>query len=419
MKYRYMTGLIQERAAGRLGRLVVLSGARQVGKTTLVRHAFPDYQYVSLDDPAVRPSFSAFSAQDWIARYPRTILDEVQKVPALIESIKAAYDGDADVRYILLGSSQLLLMEQVRESLAGRVRLLNLWPLTLPEMISDGWDDVQAPSRFVRWLLAGGANHEILQGVPSADAGYARACQAWERYLSFGGMPVLHDATLQDEERWLWLKDYRKTYLERDVRDLAAFRDLEPFVTAQQALAQRTGGILNASDAARVTGVAPNTLRRFIRYLEMSFQVRLLPPYFRNAEKRLAKAPKLHFLDPGMLRAITGRRKGLLTGAEFESAVVAEMIKQVETAGLNASFMHLRTHDGREVDLLIELEEGFVAVEIKQSQHVSQADAKALRGLESFLDRPLLAGLLVSNDPEIRVYPGAGTAVPAAWLLGG
>jgi predicted AAA+ superfamily ATPase len=240
---------------------------------------------------------------------------------------------------------------------------------------------------------------------------------AWRHYLRFGGMPALSEPAVADEEREQWLLDYRRTYLERDVRDLAALRDLEPFVRAQALAAARTGGLLNVSDLARGAGVAVNTAARFLRYLELSYQVLLLPPWFRNRDKRLAKMPKLHFVDPGVQRACL-RRRGEPTGAEYESAVVAEVHKQVRNAGLEVDLYHLRTHDGREVDLLLELPQGFVAIEVKQTEHVAASDARGLRGLAELLDKPVLAGLVLSQDREVRLLEPGVLAVPVAWALG-
>lgn len=138
-----------------------------------------------------------------------------------------------------------------------------------------------------------------------------------------------------------------------------------------------------------------------MRYLELSYQVLMLPAWYRNAEKRLAKQPKLHFLDPGIRRAIL-RKRGATDGTEFESAVAAEIYKQCRNARLPLTFWHLRTADGREVDLLIEREDGFVAVEVKQTERVSPVDFRHLRGLEEILDKPLLLGLVVSNDGQFR-----------------
>lgn len=407
---------LQRRFASKLGRLIVLTGARQTGKTTLARQAFPDLPYISVEDPAVRPAYSGMSAADWISRYPRAIIDEVQKAPAIVEAIQAAHDREGRVRYILLGSSQILLLSRVKESLAGRASIEELWPLTLPEMDTYSWHDTVGESRLVQWLKSGARQHEFLLGEPAASSDYARFAEMFRHFLRFGGMPVVVGADLTDTERLRWLKDYQRTYLERDVSDLAALRDLEPFVLAQRAIAGRTGRTVNFSDLARVAGVAPVTARRFMRYLELSYQVILLQPYFRNPEKRLAKMPKVHWVDPGVMRAVISRR-GDPTGEEFESAVVAEIYKQIQNAELPAELYHLRTHDGREVDLLIELEEGFVSVEIKMTPRVASADARALRDLESFLDKPLLKALLLSLDRNARLLSDSILALPVAWAL--
>ncbi len=408
---------LERRAASRRGRIVVLTGARQTGKTTLVREAFPKIPYISVEDPTLRPTYSRLSAAEWIERYPRAIIDEVQKAPSIVESIKAAHDASGHVRYLLLGSSQILLLSRVRETLAGRAAIEELWPLSLPEMATSSWDDPVRESRLIAWLREGARAPKALLGVPASDRGYARTVALLDRYVRFGGMPVVHDPALDDDERHDWLRDYQRTYLERDVADLAALRDLEPFVVAQKALAARSGRPINWSDLARAAGVAPATARRFLRYLELSYQVIALPPYFRNREKRLTKMPKIHFVDPGVLRTVLGRR-GEPSGEEFESAIVAEIYKQARNASLQADFFCLRTYDGREVDLLLETGGGFVAFEIKHASRVADADARHLRGLGEFLDRPLLGCVLLSMDPDARLLAGGVIAVPVAWALG-
>lgn len=417
MRNRTLKQALTRRAAGKHGRLLVLSGARQTGKTTLARRAFADYAYLSADDPVLRPELTRLSAADWIHRYPRAVVDEVQKAPTLIESLKAAHDASPDTRYVLLGSSQILLLSKVRESLAGRAALEELWPLTLPEMATQSWDDEVRPSRLIAWLAAGCRSHDILHGLPVADAAYAQHAALFERYLHYGGMPVALDDDLTSDERRAWLGDYQRTYLERDVRDLAVLSDLEPFVLAQQAIALRSGRLVNHSELARAATVAPSTAKRFLRYLELSYQVIVLRPWFRNLDKRLAKMPKIHMVDPGVSRAIV-KRSGETSGEEVESAVVAEIHKQLRTAHVAADLFHLRTYDGREVDLLIELPHGFVAVEIKRARQLGAADARALRGLEPLLDKPLLAALVLSNDPGARDLGGGVLALPIAWALG-
>jgi hypothetical protein len=146
--------------------------------------------------------------------------------------------------------------------------------------------------------------------------------------------------------------------------------------------------------------------------------VLLLPAFFRNPEKRLAKQPKVVFLDPGIHRGIL-RKTGLLDGSEYESAVIGEIIKQVKTADLSIDLYHLRTADGREVDLLLETEQGFVAIECKMTTHPSRNDFRSMRNLVELLDKPLLAGLVVCNEDTVRRFSGKIPyySVPGAWLL--
>ena len=392
----------------------MLTGARQTGKTTLAQRGFPEFSYLSLDDPVTRPAFAALSAAEWREQYPVAALDEVQKSPQLIESIKAAHDAYPEVRYLLLGSSQILLLEKVKESLAGRAMLVEIFPFTLPEMLSESWDASASESRFISWLRQGAT--ASFSGIPQASPDYARSTGLFQEYLNFGAMPAIAGGTLTEQEKYQWLADYTKTYLQRDLRDLANLRDLEPFVRAQKSLAGLTGRVLNFTELARLSGIAVKTAQRFVNYLELSYQVILLAPWFRNLNKRMVKSPKMHFLDPGIQRSLLQRR-GTLTGAEFESAVVAEIYKQLKNSFLPISVYHLRTADGREVDLLLELEDGFVPIEIKQTAHARAQDARHLRGLSDILDKPVLHSLVISNDPQLQSLDDGITALPATWLL--
>lgn len=415
MKSRVILPHLKQRTASKLGRLIALTGARQTGKTTLVQAGFPEYVYLSLEDPVTRPDFMALSAAQWHHQFPIAILDEVQKAPDLIESVKAVYDRYADARYLLLGSSQILLMEQVRESLAGRVSLIELYPLTLPEMATDSWDDAVVESRLIRWLRD--RDMDAFSGMPRRDDRFAQAQALMDGYLQFGAMPAVVDEALTGEDKRDWLRDYIQTYLQRDVRDLANLRDLEPFARMQRALSGLTGEVLNVQSLAQVAGVASKTARRFITYLEISYQVLLLQPWYRNLNKRLSKSPKVHFLDPGVQRALLQRR-GELTGQEFESAMVAEVYKQIKNSRLPVVCHHLRTVDGREVDLLLEAEDGFVPIEIKVAGRVLPVDARHLRNLDGILDKPVLHAFVLSNDPQVKQLEEGITALPAAWALG-
>ena len=391
------------------GRLLILTGARQCGKSTLASMTFPEWAHLDLDSPVERTAYARLSPHDWITRFPRAVVDEAQKLPAVFETIKACYDRDPEVRYLLLGSSQILLLREVRETLAGRVALRELFPFTLPELLSSAPDQEPRPSRLIQVLQSPTPARELERLLPptyALDAGYALARSRWDYFLTWGGMPVLVDEEWTDEDRFEWLQDYQATYLQRDLSDLAQLERLEPFVRAQQAAALRTAQTINFSELARLADVAPPTAQKFMRYLELSYQILMLPAWFRNAEKRLMKQPKLHFLDPGIRRAIL-RKRGACDGAEFESAVVAEIYKQCRNARLPVEFYHLRTVDGREIDLLLEREDGFIAFEVKQTERVAATDFRHFRDLEAILDKPLLLGLVVSNDGLFGQVPGA------------
>ncbi len=398
------------------GRILVFTGARQVGKTTLVRQILSDYTYLSIEDPTKRKSFLSLTAQQWKALYPKAILDEVQKEPQLVESVKATYDTYNDVRYVLLGSSQLLLLEKVKESLAGRCIIYELYPLTLPEIETHDWTD---EIHLSIWQKILSSPQTDLALFPSflLDERMVEKQAAWQYYIQYGGYPALVAEDMSDEDKYLWLTNYVHTYLERDVRDLASFRDLDPFVKLQHATALYTGCVLNASNFARDLGVSSKTIQRYLEYLRLSYQVLLLPAWERNATKRLVKAPKIHFMDYGVLQAVLQKRGGM-TGAEFESLLVTELYKQAKNIFANVSFYHLRTQDGKEIDLLVETQDGYYAFEIKLAERVTQSDARHLLSVAPLLDKPLLKGFVLSNDTETHQFADNIYAVHAAMFLG-
>jgi predicted AAA+ superfamily ATPase len=386
--------------------------------------AFGDYPLVSLDSPIEREQYERLTPEDWLRRFPRAVIDEVQKLPSILETIKACYDRAPHARYVLLGSSQILLMKGIRESLAGRVALQELFPFSLPELCAADSGGTPIASPFARILAARDPARELCLVVPP-DAGLSdRAAAArarWSYFLAWGGMPALLGSGWSDDDRFAWLADYFVTYLQRDLGDLARIDRLEPFTRVMKAAAARSAQLVNFSDLARLSGVSSPTAQQFLRYLELSYQTILVPAWHRNQEKRLSKQPKLHFLDPGARRAIM-RKRGDADGAEFESACAAEIHKQCRTLHLGADLFHLHSADGREIDILLEREDGFVAVECKQTAHVDPTDARHFRGLEAILDKPVLLGIVVSNEigPRSLSVPGCAFpvwAVPAPLLF--
>ena len=414
MKNRTIIAHLQEKSKSKFGRIIVLTGARQTGKTTLVKEAFPHYAYLSVEDPVLRSTYRTLSAPQWATLYPTALVDEIQKDPQLIESIKATYDQFDEPRYILLGSSQLLLMEKVRESLAGRCSIIEMYPLTLPELQTTGWHETISDSLFQK-LLKG----EEVDYAPSflLDKRHPKKLEAYAHYVKYGGFPAISENDSTDNEKFDWLHNYVRTYLERDIRDLASFRDLEPFIQLQQYLAINTGNLVNASSIGTQLGINVKTVQRYINYFEISYQAIVLPSWSKNENKRLVKSPKVHYLDQGVVQAVLHKRGGM-TGSEYESALIAEMFKQAKNLQSPARFSFLRTHDDKEVDLLLELPDCYYAFEIKMAKKVNSIDAKHLFELDKILDKPVKKAFILSNDEETKHFDKNITSVHAAMFLG-
>lgn len=416
MRRRIIFDELATKLQSKISRIIVFTGARQTGKTTIAKHNFADYVYLAIDDVVKSRSIINLTAEQWVKHYPKAVLDEIQCEPQLFHSIKATYDQFPETRYVLLGSSQFLLMEKIRESLAGRCIIFEIYPLTLPELLSHDINEKTERSSFFVDFITG--KQKIDDALPAfvLDLNYAEKKNAYDFYLCFGGYPALTNEDFTDNDREEWLAMYVKTFLECDIRDLVTFRDLEPFIKLQRYLANTTGCLVNFSSIAKETGVSVPTVQRYVRYMEMSYQSLTLPAWANNPLKKLVKAPKIHFLDGGILRSIL-QKKGAITGGEFESAIVAEIYKQIKTYRLPLSCYHLRTQDGREVDLLLESEDGFIAIEIKSTENANRSDAKNFFGLQEILNKPLKHAFVLSNDVHTQQFGENITAIHAAAFL--
>ncbi len=334
---------------------VVLVGPRQSGKTTLLKHLFgAHFPIVSLEPPDVRMA-ALSDPRGFLNLYPPPVVfDEIQYAPALLPYIKEQVDAHRDRpgQYILTGSQNLLLMQQVTESLAGRAAILKLLPLSR-------WEIQHHPQRKLPWEKGKTA------GLPDQSIQ-----ELWENILR-GSYPEI--VCNPDRDFRLWQASYVQTYLERDIRNLRNIGDLTLFQIFLRALAARSGQILNLSDLAKDVGVSVNTVKDWVSILEASFQIFILRPYFANIGKRLVKSPKVYFTDTGLLCYLVGLRdsehaaSGPMGGAIFENLVVAELFKIYIHRGEEPALFYWRTSAGSEVDMVIETQDLLVPIEIKQS----------------------------------------------------
>ena len=380
--------------------IVILTGARQTGKTTSARRKYPGLYYISLDSPENREALRLLSTNAWTRSVGRAVLDEAQKEPVVFEKIKYAFDSKALSFSVLLGSSQILLLKKVRESLAGRASVFEIWPLMMSEIHQGPGGVGGAPPLFDR-LMSAGSFEQVLMDEPELllDETEDRCLIAENFLLSWGGMPAL--LSLSTEDRWQWLKDYEYTYLERDLGDLARLDDLLPFRTFQKMSALRSGQLLNYSEIARDVGVSTDTARRYLEYLRLSYQTVLLQPYYKNITSSTVKTPKIYWLDIGLLRNLTGMR-GEPTGSVYETMVVGEIIKWIKTMRRNIEVYFYRTRSGLEVDLLLVTHQGIIGVEVKMRSSVAATDWRALKDIAGRLGGDWLGGLVVYRGAQIK-----------------
>lgn len=347
--------------------VVVLTGARQAGKSTLLRQALPGWQMLSLEDIDLR-EFAQSDPRAFLQRYPAPlILDEAQRVPDLLSYIQTLVDASGRMgQYVLSGSQQFSLLAGVTQSLAGRASLIELHPLRLKEL-SDGAD------------------------MPTS----------LDRYLLQGGYPAVHARGL-DAQRYY--ADYVASYVERDVRGLSAVQDLGTFQRFMRLCAARTAQLLNLNALANDCGISQPTANAWMNLLEASFIVKRIAPYHRNFGKRLVKTPKLYFLDTGLcawLLGMTSERdmqSHYARGALFETWAVTEALKWRAVRGNAQPLYFWRDNIGNEVDLLLEQDGGITLVEVKSGQTFQPGWLQSLKTVQRHMSQPTRNAVLYGGD---------------------
>lgn len=386
--------------------VVVLTGARQTGKSTLARgsDAGSGRLYLSLDDLGIREDAGRRPA-DLVERARRMTLDEVQRVPDLLLAVKQSVDEDREAgRYLLTGSADLLLLRQAAESLAGRAYYLTLHPLTRRERAGLG----EAGSWPLFFEHPPGRWRDAVEAIPARPFDWVEACRV-------GGFPTPALELTTEEERRFWFAGYVATWLERDLRDLAMVSELGAFQRLMRAAAARLGTLLNTSALGRELGLPRTTVDRWLGLLETAYVLVRLPPYSVNRRKRLVRAPRIYWADTGLaLHLVAPEAPG---GAHLENLVLGDLLAWRGSLVSPPEILHWRTHDGFEVDFVIEWGDRLLPIEVKSGGRPGTRDA---RGLEAFLAEYgdlAVGGLLLHGGPETHRLGDRILAAPLERVL--
>ena len=386
-------------------KVVLVTGARQVGKTTMLQHVLPeDFRYVTLDDPRAGVLAREDPVLFFDANRLPVAVDEVQRVPELFQQVKFLVDQSPEAgRVVLTGSQTFQLMQGVSESLAGRVAILEMTGMSLRELTGCGGRGPYVPSEV-------------------GDDGRCEPPEGLDLWATIhrGSMPRLMDPSVSWDA---FYTGYVRTYLERDVRDLITVKDEASFYHFLVACAARTGRLVNHSALARDAGVDTKTAQSWLSVLQASGVVRLLRPFWSNATKRLTKTPKLYFTDTGLACHLLGwsspetLRRGAMAGHVFETFVVGEVVKSYLNAGGDARNVHFyRDARQREIDLIIQEGRVLHPVEIKTSATVTREAVAGFSVLADVGDYGVGAGAVICQTRE--PYPVTDTvkAIPV-WSI--
>lgn len=329
--------------------VITLTGPRQSGKSTLLRHLFSDVPYFSMENPDIRQSTKEDPKGFLNQFYNGVIIDEVQRVPELLSYIQGLVDENPDRKFYLTGSSQFSLLRNVTQSLAGRSAVFELLPLSIMEVRGD-------------------AMSESLDNI-----------------LYKGFYPAIWSGRIIPR---MFYPNYVKTYVERDVRDILAIKDLDIFQRFIRLCAARIGSVFNASELSNELGIAVNTVNSWLSVLQASYIIYLLPPFFTNTRKRLTKSPKLYFIDCGLASYLldidspSTMNRDKMRGHLFENMVIMNVLKQKLNVGENGGLYFYRDSNGNEVDLLIKNGSGYDCYEIKSSATFHPDFTKGLKHFE-------------------------------------
>lgn len=382
--------------------VVVVSGARQAGKSTLVRDLgdAPAREYLTLDDVELLERARS-APKSLVESSQRVTIDEVQRSPDLLLAIKRAVDKQrVRGQFLLTGSADLLLMKRVSESLAGRALHLTLWPLARRERLGLGragiWDELLA-AEDKDWL-------DIVR-AERADLN-----EEWSEVVKLGGFPTPAHQLDDAGERSLWHAGYVRTYIERDLRDFMAVTSLVDFRRLMRAMCLRLGSLVNQAELGRDVGLSQPTVHRHLAALEATYQLVRLEAYSVNRTKRLIKTPKLYWNDTAMALHLSGETTP--RGAHLENLILGDLLVW-RGAKVDAPQLHYwRTTTGTEVDFVIEAGEQLLPIEVKATKKPKLDDAEGLKLFREDYAKQARAGLLLHCGTEMTWLDDGVLAVP-------
>lgn len=377
----------------------VLTGARQTGKSTLVRSfsGAGRRTYLSLDEMDILEQ--ARLSPDSLLRSPDALtLDEVQRSPNLLLAVKRAVDKDRRAgRFILTGSANLLLMQRISETLAGRAVYLSLWPLTQNELGGE--------PRAGNW---GAFFSEEPSDWPDIVAATQASAKDWTVCARRGGYPTPALALADERDRAAWYTGYVQTYLERDIQDIASVSSLVDFRRLMRATCLRIGTILNQTELARDIGLSQPTAHRYLNALEASYQLVRLPAYAVNRTKRLIKSPKVYWVDTALAMHIAGETEH--RGAHFENLILSDLLAWRGSHLDEPSILYWRSTTGEEVDFVIEWKNKLLPIEVKSTAKPRTEDARHITVFRK--EYRSLPGLLLHAGKEVRWISDDVLAIP-------
>jgi len=391
---------------------VLINGARQTGKSTLVQSAEldqTDRQYLTFDDPGIFAAAKRDPNGFVAGLNPPVTLDEVQHVPELFQVIKAAIDRKRRPgQFLLTGSANAMLLPKLSESLAGRVEVLTLWPFSQGEMHS-------GQENFINTLFSKSPVNWSAK-LPAIS---------WEELLEIivtGGYPPAV-ARQSVARRDAWFQSYIMTMLQRDIRDLASIADTTAIPRLLLVVAARVGGLLNFADLSRTIGLPQTTLKRYFALLEGTFLVQLLRPWSRNLGKRVIQTPKVYLNDSGLLAHTLGatvdrlKTEGNLVGALLENFVLMELRKQCAWNRTCSNLFYWRTASGREVDIVLEDRAGKVAgIEVKAAATLGGNDVRGLQALADVVGKNWVRSVVLYAGTEVIPFSANLHGVPLSRL---